>query len=100
MVRVHTVNGPTKKGYRKGCFGSPTRQSRRNARSQIAAMRYRATSYARSYVKRRRAGGGLYDKRMEDDARYHREVNRIAERAMKRERGKALGKRTSGSQKV
>lgn len=90
----------TKKGYGKGCFGSPTRRTRKVAQEYIAAMRYQATKYARSYVKRRRSGSTLYDKRMKDEDRYSREIARIARRSMKRIRGKDLAKRTTRAQKV
>ena len=90
----------TQKGYRKGCFGSPTRQTRRTAREHIAALRHRAYQHARGHMKRRRSRNTLFDKRMEDDARYHRELDRIAQRAMKRERGRDSEKRTTRAQKV
>lgn len=90
----------TQAGYRKGCFGSPTRQTRRTARERVAAMRDRAYHYARSYVKGHRSKNTLFDKRMEDAARYRRELDRIAQRAMKRERGKDSEKRTTRAQKV
>lgn len=89
-----------KKGYGKGCFGSPTRQTRRTARERVAAMRYRSYQYARTYVKGRRSRNTLFDKWMENDARYRRELDRIAQRAMKRERGRDAEKRTSRAQKI
>lgn len=94
------MSNPTKEGYHKGCFGSPTRHSRKEARAYVTAMRHRAMKYARGYVKRRRSGSSLYDKRMKDEDRHRRELDRIARKAMKRERGKELEKRTTRAQKV
>jgi len=89
-----------KPGFGKGCFGSPTRKTRRNAKHRLMSMRQSAYRYARSYVKRRIKQSPVMAQSMKDEHRRNAKIERIAFRRMKTLRAKESGKRTSGAQKV
>jgi len=89
-----------KPGFGKGCFGSPTRKTRRNAKHRLMNMRQSAYRYARSYVKRRIKQSPIMAQSMKDERRRNAEIERVASRRIRVLRAKESGKRTSGAQKV
>jgi len=91
------VSRPTKKGYHKGCFGSPTRKARKVATERISNLRSRAYRHAVRYVKGRIHKSKGYAARMKDEKKLRREVSRVAQKHMKKLRAHDNEKRTSGS---
>ena len=78
---------PTKRGYMKGCFGSPTLGARRKAAQEREKQYGRAHRYATRYIGRRSKASPAFLERMKDKRELQRETDRITRRQLKKIKG-------------
>lgn len=71
---------PTKPGYHKGCFGSPTLAKRQEARRHLSGLYRSSRSRATAYFKRRMRDSAKYKDRMTDMRVQQRELDRLTQR--------------------
>ena len=89
-----------KKGYHKGCFGSPTRAKRQEAQEYVRGLYRRSRRYARTYLRGRMKTSAKFKAAMRDPREREKELERVGRRRMKAIRGKDAEKRTARTQKI